>query len=323
MLNGPALFWLTFARLLECKHLHTPVLTPRAALTNGGETNNGPQPPKENYMDPSQIAPYSFSPPSEQLLPAPATDAPLIGEVLSPEQPPVVAAQTDYPIGLIDFNQPIVVIDAADYNDEAFDNATVITVLKGSIHPVVVSFWKHGEQCVAQFDTDGDSSCGDYKVEQEQPYPRTVFVVIGRDGRNLVLDEELYASDAAARAETSVDEIAGVYPVVVEAPASTLADDVAGAVSHVDDVVEGEEDENEVEGTEGASNVTDINQPPTEMYVAGRPRHVGEVAHAYRNGFGTRACTIVKMRRDSRKSLYLDPQDGNAPYWALNKNVRY
>jgi hypothetical protein len=315
-------------RLLECKYLHTPVLNQRAALTNGGETQVGPQSPKENYMDPSQIAPYSFSPPSEQPQLAVAPAAPLNGEVLPPEQPPVVAVQTDYPIGLIDFNQPIVVIDTADYSDEEFDNATMITVLKGSLHPVVVSFWKHGEQCVAQFDTDGDSSCGDYKVEQDQPYPRTVFVVIGREGRNLVLDEELYTSEEAARAETDLDEVAGVFPLVVEAPAPTLVNDVAGAASQVSDFhdggVEGEEDENEVEGTEGAaSNVTDINQPPTEMYVAGRMRYVGETVHAYRNNFGTRACIIVKMRRDSRKSLFLNPQDGNEPYWALNKNVHY
>jgi hypothetical protein len=59
------------------------------------------------------------------------------------------------------------------------------------------------------------------------------------------------------------------------------------------------------------------------MYVAGRMRRAGEVVHAYRTSFGVRACTVVKMRRDARKSLYIDPKDGNEPYWALNKNVRY
>lgn len=277
-------------------------------------------------MDPSQIEAYRFSPPIEQPQPALA-QAVLIGEVLPPEQPPVAEVKTDYPIGLIDFNQPIVVIDNADYNDEEFDNAIVVTVLKGSLHPVVVSFWKNGEQLIEQFDTDGDSASGDYKVEQDQPYPRTVFVVIGREGRSLILDGDLYTSEEAARAETGLEEVAGVFPLVIEARTPVLAGNVAVAASDISDGdgdLESEEDENEVEGTDGAaSNVADINQPPTEMYVAGRSRRVGETVHAYRNNFGTRACIIVKMRRDSRKSLFLNPQDGNDPYWALNKNVRY
>lgn len=254
------------------------------------------------------------------LAPAVIEAAPLNGEVLPPEAPAPVTPPSvpQYPIGLIDFNQAIVVIDGSDYNDEEFDNAAVVTVLKGSLHPVVVSFWKRGEQCVAQFDTDGDSSDGDYKVEQDQPYPRTVYVVVGRDGRNLTLDEELYASEEAARSETNVDEIAGVFPLVIE---SRQTAEAPQAISDFHDAgVETEEQDEEIEG---ASNVTDINQPPTEMYVAGRMRHVGETVNAYRNSFGTRVCTIVKMRRDSRKSLYIDPKDGNGPYWALNKNVRY
>ncbi|SDK44175.1 hypothetical protein SAMN05444163_8120 [Bradyrhizobium ottawaense] len=292
-------------------------------------------------MDPTQGQIYSFQPPvfdaspvAEQLQPAAAPEAPLSGEVL----PPVADASAlvpQYPIGLIDFNLPIVVLDNADYNEEEYDNASIVTVLKGSVHPVVISFWKHGEQCIAQFDTDGDSSCGDYKVEQEQTYPRTVFVVIGRDGRILNVDEELYASEDAARAETSVDDIAGIFPLVIQAPEATLADEVAGVTSHVadeafvegadtDDGIESEEDEDEVEGTEGAALApAPAPTAPTEMYVAGRTRHVGETVHAYRNGFGTRVCTIVKLRRDARKSLFIDPKDGNEPYWALNKNVRY
>lgn len=255
--------------------------------------------------------------------------APLTGEVLPSETPPT---PPQYPIGLIDFNQPIVVVDNDD-SDDVFDNPQIIAVLKGSIHPVVISFWKLGEQCVGQFDTDGDSSCGNYKVEQDLIYPTTRFVVIGRKGRTLVIDEELYFNEEAARFETDIEDIAGIFPVVIEAPAPTLADDVAGAGSAhdginedavVDDHHEMEEDEDSAaDVTAIAPAVATAPEAPSEMYVAGQMRKVGETVHAYRQGFGTRVCTILKLRRDSRKSLYVDPKDGNGPYWALNKNVRY
>jgi hypothetical protein len=293
--------------------------------------------------DPSQNQPYAYQPlaavqqepeaTSIELAVAGALEAtsPALNQPEAPEAPvaeviPPAPAVPQYPIGLIDFNQPIVVLDNADYNDEVFDNPTIVTVLKGSLHPVVVSFWKHGEQSIAQFDTDGDSSCGDYKVEQDQPYPRTVYVVIGRDGRNLVVDEELYASEEAARNETNIDEIAGVFPLVIEAPVAPETPVVAEAPELVSDFdsdgIEGEEDEHEIEDAHVTGNVVDVSQPPTEMYVAGRMRHVGETISAYRSNVGTRTCTILKMRRDSRKSLYIDPRDGNEPYWALNKNIR-
>jgi hypothetical protein len=254
-------------------------------------------------------------------------DAPLNGEILPPEAPPAPAPETpptipQYPIGLIDFNQPIVVLDNADYNDERYDNPVIVTVLKGSTNPVVVSFWKHGEQCIAQFDTDGGSLCGDYKIEQDLIYPATRFVVIGRDGRNLVVDEELYASADAAREETSLTDIAGIFPVVIEAPKVAEPVPPPALAEAMDDFHEGD-DESEEQDDEGTVVAPPSVEAPTEMYVAGRTRKVGETVHASRQGFGTRVCTIVKMRRDSRKSLYLDPRDGNGPYWALNKNVRY
>lgn len=289
-------------------------------------------------MDPTANDPFRYLAVSEQLhqeqpqatvtvaedVTTGTTDAPLTGEILPPESPVTLAPETppsipQYPIGLIDFNQPIVVID--DHADDELDNATIVTVLKGSLHPVAVSFWKHGEQCLAQFDTDGTSSCGDFKIEQDLIYPATRYVVIGRDGRSLVVDAELYASADAAREETKLSDIAGVFPVVIEAP--KVAEPVPPpALAEAMDSFhsEDEAEENDDEGTEAAPVATG---EPTEMYVAGRTRKVGETVHAYRNGVGTRVCTIVKMRRDSRKSLYLDPKDGNAPYWALNKNVRY
>ena len=298
-------------------------------------------------MDPTANDPFRFSAvadplqqqaqsqprpqPAELTIDVPLVQAvvvalPLNGEVQPPETPAPVTPPSvpQYPIGLIDFNQPIVVIENSDDNDEEFDNAAVVTVLKGSVHPVVVSFWKHGEQCIAQFDTDGDSSCGDYKVEQDQPYPRTVFVVIGRDGRSLVLDKELYASEDAARSETDLDEVAGVFPLVIQAPAVAAAPQAEPIIGFHDGGVESEEQDDESDGTEGStSNVTDINQPPIEMYVAGRTRHVGETVTFYRKNCGTRTGTIRKMRRDSRQSLFVEPSDGSGAYWALNKNVRY
>jgi hypothetical protein len=260
-----------------------------------------------------------------------AVDAPLNGEILppetlpAPETPPTIP---QYPIGLIDFNLPIVVLDNADYNDEAFDDAKIVTVLKGSLHPVVITFWKHGEQCIDQFDTDGDSASGDHKVEQDQPYPRTIFVVIGRDGRKLTIDEEMYASESAARAETSLGDIAGVFPLVIEAPKVAepviiSSDDIGQLAEALDSNNEDGDEEHEDEVAPVSPVAPPSTDAPTEMYVAGQNRRVGQTVYASRQGFGIRACRIVKLRRDGHKSLYLDPQDGNAPYWALNKNVRY
>lgn len=294
--------------------------------------------------DPSLNQPYYFGAvpavdtPSFEQQPASVEQQPTVIVAVDEPQPPIdgevlppvadaPAAAPQYPIGLIDFNQPIAVLDHDDYADEVYGNPSIVTILKGSMHPVVVTFWKHGEQCIEQFDTDGDSMSGDYKIEQELVYPAVRYVVIGRDGRNLVVDEELYSSEEAAREKTDLEDIAAVVMVTIEAPAPTLADDVAGAGSVHDGIDEGfgddsdESEESEEEG--GEATKPPAVEAPTEMYVAGRPRHVGETVHAYRNGFGTRVCTILKMRRDSRKSLYLDPQDGNEPYWALNKNVRY
>jgi hypothetical protein len=303
----------TIFRLLECKRLHFPVLTQRAALTNGGDLQDGTQ-PKENYMDPTQINPVVF--------PEPALEQPVavVGEAsIAPAV--VVEQQPLYPIGLIDFNKPFVIVDYHN-DEETFDNPQILTVLKGSLYPVVVTFWKNGEQCVAQFNTDGEDEHAHYKVENDEPFPRTVFVVIGRDGRSLVADDEVYGSEDAARNETTLDEIVGIFPLTIEASVSVSDFHDGGVESDEIDGAEDDEEPDDIEGTE-TGQVVDLNQAPTEMYVAGRVRHVGETVHAYRNNFGVRACTIVKMRRDSRKSLYIDPKDGNDAYWALNKNVRY
>jgi hypothetical protein len=263
-------------------------------------------------------------------VPAAAPEAPFDGEIIppAPETPPSIP---QYPIGLIDFNQPFVVVDHDEYSQsddaEPYDSHQIVTILKGSLYPVAISFWKEGEQCLAQFDTDGSSSCGDFKVEQDLIYPATRWVVIGRKGRNLVVDEELYASKDAAIAETDLSNIAAVLAVVIEAPQVpveepaplTPAPQLTEALDSSGSI-EAEEHDDETVATTAASAV---EAAPTEMYVASRMRRVGETVHAYRNGFGVRVCTILKLRRDSRKSLLLDPKDGNEPYWALNKNVRY
>lgn len=228
-----------------------------------------------------------------------------------------------YPIGLIDFNKPFVVVDYHN-DDEAFDNPQILTVLKGSLYPVVVTFWKNGEQCVAQFNTDGEDEHADYKVENDDPYPRTIFVVIGRDGRSLVVDDEAYTSEAQARNESALDEIVAVFPLTIEAPVSVSDFHDGGIESDEGDGIEDDEESDDIDGTEVTTGqVVDLNQAPTEMYVASRNRRVGETVTFYRKGFGTRTGVIRKLRRDSRQSLFIEPNDGSGPYWALNKNVRY
>jgi hypothetical protein len=80
-------------------------------------------------------------------------------------------------------------------------------------------------------------------------------VVIGREGRNLVLDPDLYVSEEAANDETNLDDIAGIFPVLIQAKVEE-PEVVAEPVSIESDEQVEEEGEDEIEDTEVAA-VTD------------------------------------------------------------------
>jgi hypothetical protein len=285
-------------------------------------------------MDPTQGNPVLLPGPSAYLISAQEMRAEIVTQEASAAEASIEATtvavettataevippqSTSWPIGLVDFNKPIIVMD--EYREDVIsDNPQILTVLKGSMYPVVVSYWHDGEQKIGQFDTDGAMLDGDLTIENDEPYPRTIFVLVRHEGRKLTVDEQAYVSAEAARSEASEDEIAGIFPLVIEAPKPVIVGTHADAVIVDEASDEGVEDEDD--GDDVAGTVVSASQP-TELYVAGRMRRVGDTVRAYRKGEGTRECVITKLDRDHKRSLCIKPADGKA-YWALNKNIQY
>ncbi|WP_316196662.1 hypothetical protein [Bradyrhizobium sp. SZCCHNS3053] len=307
-------------------------------------------------MDPTANDPFRYIPEDATSVPTEPVCAvcvvpppPLDGEVLPPEAPVVeaqpVPAVLQYPVGIIDFNKPILVVDNGDDDAEPYDSPSIVTVLKGNAYPVVVSFWHDGEQRIDQFDTDGDSFSGDVKIEQDQPWPRTVYVVIARDGRHLVLDETLYSSEEQAHDDNEMEDVIGIFPIVVQGPqadepaveepaAEPESDPVFATVSGSQDVgvelTDDEVTEEEPEEEEGLfgqpagapAKLDNPGEPPTEVFVAGRMRRVGDTVYARRGGWNYRECRVTKLRHDAAKALCLQPTDNTPAYWAWNSHVR-
>ena len=48
----------------------------------------------------------------------------------------------------------------------------------------------------------------------------------------------------------------------------------------------------------------------------------GQTVWAFRQPLGTRQVEVIKTRDHAYQTLFVKPQDGTNPYWALNKNIR-
>src|SRR5882724_5404685 len=160
-------------------------------------------------------------------------------EVLPPAQEPV-APTTNYPAGVVDFNKPFTVFDA--YNNSAIhDDAKVLAVLTGNTYPVVVISVHDGEQVINQFDTDGDDINGELKAENLETGPRILYgVLIRQSRRDFGLRDELFASEEAARYETTLDHdevIASVFPVTIPGyeDSAAVIEGISGDVGLEDD----------------------------------------------------------------------------------------
>jgi hypothetical protein len=228
-----------------------------------------------------------------------------------------------YPIGQIDFNQPIIVVDGENH-DEVFEDASVLTVLKGSQHPVVVSFWKDGIQQVAQFNADGEDNDGDFTIYNVIEGPRTMFAVLLLQGRVPALDSELYFTRDLALAGNKGEIIIDVVPLTFEphvpqvTPAPQLDEAFASNEDEVD-IDEEEEEDGDIEGTEADNSKA---SPPDSAQIGSRTYRVGDTISFWRRYAGTRSGTVTKLRNDPYKSALFAPNDGAEPYWARNSNVR-
>jgi hypothetical protein len=251
--------------------------------------------------------------PSHGEMTATTLETPLNGEVLPPEASAASEAPaTNYPIGKIDFNKPIMVFDR--HGDE-IGPGTVVLVLRSASYPVVVKFDEHGVDTIDQFDTDGDGSTGDYEIQQTwDETPGVVWGALLDDDGELVFSEDgPFKSEEQAKHMTSDDNVILIFPLTL--PERSPA--VAAAPA------EDEEGDDDASDSSATLAPADPDAPVLELYVGGRTRRVGEQVNAYRNNYGTRPCEILKIRRvPSHKSLFIDPKDGNNPYWALNKNIR-
>lgn len=228
-----------------------------------------------------------------------------------------------YPIGQIDFNQPIIVVDGENH-DEVFEDASVLTVLKGSQHPVVVSFWKDGIQQVAQFNADGEDNDGDFTIYNVIEGPRTMFAVLLLQGRVPALDSELYFTRDLALAGNKGEIVIDVVPLTFEphVPQVTPAPQLDEAHASSGDEVDIEEDEEDEDDIEDAEADGDATSAPESVQLGYRTYRVGDTISFFRRNKGVRSGTVSKIRADGYKSVFFAANDGSEPYWARNVNVR-
>lgn len=188
------------------------------------------------------------------------------------------------PIGDIDYNRPIRLVD--NYDDDAgHTDVKVLTVIEGATYPIVIqSTDPDGDIVVGQFDLEGDHLTGDLRVKNLQNGPATIYVAVLRDGDGeLYADQEVYTSERDAIDGNEFENLVFVSPV-------EIPDVSANFVS-------------------------------TTKTIGGQQFSVGERVSAYRRGFGTSTATIVKFREHPSRSLYIQPEDGRNAYWAVNSNI--
>jgi hypothetical protein len=242
----------------------------------------------------------------------------------APSAPPAPPAPR-YPAGSVDFNKPFEVFDE-NTPDDLLTDVRILTVLAGNSYPVVIVGRHRGEQIILQFDTDGDEQNGEFKAENLESEPRTVYVRLFRDGREVTVDQEVYDSQDEGEAAYTHDRhlMIGVFPIVIPPrDGAQRLNDVSGGASFNSDS-DGIEDEHESDDLEGTDVVETLPVPtnPDARYVNGKLFAPGDTVRAHRSGFGERVGTVVKTREHSYQTLFVSFNDGTNPYWALNKNIR-
>jgi hypothetical protein len=247
----------------------------------------------------------------------------LVAEVIppAPSAPPAPPAVV-YPSGHVDFNKPFEVFDENNPDDYLTD-VQILTVLHGNGYPIVVVGRNHGEQVILQFDTDGDEVNGEYKAENIETGPRTLYVRLYRDGRDVSADTETYDSQDGAEGAYTSDRhtLIGAFPVVIPPRDGTPAQSEFVDVTGDDHGIEDDEEHDDIGGSEVIETLP-VPTNPGARYVNGKLFAPGDSVRAHRSGFGERVGKVLKTREHSYQTLFVSFNDGTNPYWALNKNIR-
>ncbi|WLB84980.1 hypothetical protein [Bradyrhizobium elkanii] len=258
---------------------------------------------------------------TEQAFAAITAEEPVVEALPAPEAPPSLPK---YPVGKVDFNKPFEIYRTDD-NQDFLTEVVILSVLADATHPVVIAGYhdNEGERLVLQFDLDGDDIRGDWVFENISTDPQTKFVrLFIDDERTLTVDETLYDSELAANREYHHGDVFGIFPIVIPPRVSASAI-VEAAVVEGDGSDFNEEEEHDEAGDEDVAEVVEAAPPhPDAKWVNGRLIAPGQTVSAYRQRFGTRQVEVIKTRDHAYQTLFVKPQDGTNPYWALNKNIR-
>ncbi|WFU52234.1 hypothetical protein QA639_21235 [Bradyrhizobium pachyrhizi] len=241
----------------------------------------------------------------------------------APEAPP---APPKYPVGKVDFNKPFEITKVDDHR-AVLTEIVILSVLNDATFPVVIAGYDDnaGERVVLQFDLEGDDINGDWLVENLSTEPQTKFVrLFQNDDREFSVDEELYDTEAAAKRAFDNGDVFGVFAVVLPPRGAALLTQPT-VVDGVDEVNE-EEEHDEGGDDEVVAEVVEATPPapphPDAKWVSGRLVAPGQIVRFHKQHVGTRDVEVIKTRDHSYATLFVRPQDGSNPYWALNKNLR-
>ncbi|MGX1427104.1 hypothetical protein AB7M59_007539 [Bradyrhizobium elkanii] len=264
---------------------------------------------------------------TEEVFATITAEEPVVEALPAPEAPP---SPPKYPVGKVDFNKPFEIFRTDD-NQDFLTEVVILSVLADATHPVVIAGYhdNEGERVVLQFDLDGDDIRGDWVFENISTEPQTKFVRLFIDeDRALSVDETLYDTQFAAdRASNhAYDDVFGVFPITIPPRVSASAV-VESTVVEGDGSDFNEEEEHDEGGDESGdevvAEVVEAAPPnPDAKWVNGRLIAPGQTVSAYRQRFGTRQVEVIKTRDHAYQTLFVKPQDGTNPYWALNKNIR-
>jgi hypothetical protein len=222
--------------------------------------------------------------------PAEATTAPApsatTDAVSAPHDPALVGNDIDY-------NKPIQTIDG--------ETAELMQVLTGQRYPFLVKITKEdGDITVDTFDLDGDGRHSYYTLENKKEEPAFFWgrLVRDTDDDEYLFDGSVYTSEQEAREGylSSYLEIVSVFKVETKAKVEASSDDEA-------------------------EDAGDENGDTVDRVLIGNEYVVpGQGIGYFRKGYGNRYGTALKLRANSTKSVFFQPDDGSNPYWALDKN---
>ncbi|MHC2249938.1 hypothetical protein [Bradyrhizobium elkanii] len=291
--------------------------TEASGLTN--EIDNGSQPVAET----SEVFAAGVS--TQEVFATITAEEPVVETLPAPEAPP---SPPKYPVGKVDFNKPFEIYRTDDSQD-FLTEVVILSVLADATHPVVIAGYhdNEGERVVLQFDLDGDDIRGDWVFENISTEPQTKFVrLFIDDERVITADETVYDSEAAAKRDYHHQDLFGIFPIVI--PPRVSASAVVESTVVEGDGSDFNEEEEHDEGGDDAGDevvaaVVEAAPPhPDAKWVNGRLIAPGQTVSAYRQRFGTRQVEVIKTRDHAYQTLFVKPQDGTNPYWALNKNIR-